>query len=346
MNDGLYSRVGKALIAATLWTSLSFAAPDLYHLDARAADKNTSALNKRLEETQRRKDLLAQAREKALAKGGSVTAIEAGEMQDPEVVAANQKVEEANAKRQQESERSLQALQQKSADTYSKQSTVKGPGLKGISYSMDIASAFDFLDPPAPLSVPKDPTPSPPVNPSNVMNNSSSSPMPSALAPSQSRQQENSDGGEAIANPFAGLLDSINSEATPDKSPEVPDQFLQKDEESRPTATEPPPGPFKPVNPATRTYLVQELPAPRKGTKAGVQEPAQQAAKMAKMDGKRRGPLPLFLAQLLVLVAYGGTGFLAFQKDEETRKAIAIFGGLLQKGLSKVQSLIPSGSKA
>ena len=51
---------------------------------------------------------------------------------------------------------------------------------------------------------------------------------------------------------------------------------LQKDEESRPTATEPPPGPFKPVNPATRTYLVQELPAPRKGTKAGVQEPAQQ----------------------------------------------------------------------
>lgn len=39
----------------------------------------------------------------------------------PQVVAANQKVEEANAKRQQESERSLQALQQKSADTYSKQ---------------------------------------------------------------------------------------------------------------------------------------------------------------------------------------------------------------------------------
>ena len=38
-----------------------------------------------------------------------------------QVVAANQKVEEANAKRQQESERSLQALQQKSADTYSKQ---------------------------------------------------------------------------------------------------------------------------------------------------------------------------------------------------------------------------------
>lgn len=38
-----------------------------------------------------------------------------------QVVAANEKVEEANAKRQQESERSMQALQQKSAATYNKQ---------------------------------------------------------------------------------------------------------------------------------------------------------------------------------------------------------------------------------
>ena len=51
---------------------------------------------------------------------------------------------------------------------------------------------------------------------------------------------------------------------------------LQKDEESRPTATEPPPGPFRPVNPAAKTYLVQELPASKKATKAGGQEPAKQ----------------------------------------------------------------------
>lgn len=99
--------------------------------------------------------------------------------------------------------------------------------MKGISYTMDIASAFDFLDPPAPLSVPKDPTPSLPVNPSNVMNNSSSSPMPSAIAPAQARQSEGSDGGDTIPNPFAGLLDSVTSESTPDKSAEVPDQFVQ-----------------------------------------------------------------------------------------------------------------------
>ena len=66
---------------------------------------------------------------------------------------------------------------------------------------------------------------------------------------------------------------------------------------------------------------------------------------VAKKDGKRRGPLPLFLGQFLVLVAYGGAGFLAFQKDEETRKAVAIVIGLFQKGYSKVQGLLPSGSK-
>ena len=38
-----------------------------------------------------------------------------------QVVAANQEVEAANAKRQKESERSLQALQQRSSDDYSKQ---------------------------------------------------------------------------------------------------------------------------------------------------------------------------------------------------------------------------------
>lgn len=53
---------------------------------------------------------------------------------------------------------------------------------------------------------------------------------------------------------------------------------MQKDEESKPAATEPPPGPFKPVNPAAKTYLVQELPAPKKATKAEVQEPVKQVS--------------------------------------------------------------------
>ena len=67
---------------------------------------------------------------------------------------------------------------------------------------------------------------------------------------------------------------------------------------------------------------------------------------VAKQNGKRRGPLPLFLGQFLVLAAYGGAGFLAFQKDEETRKAIAFMIGLAQKGYNKVQGLLPSSNNA
>ncbi|KAL3161467.1 hypothetical protein ABBQ32_010349 [Trebouxia sp. C0010 RCD-2024] len=341
LTHGLYNKVGTALIAATLWTGFTFAAPDVHHLEARA-EKSISAYQKRVEDAQRRKQMLSQARQNALAKGGSLKAIEAGEMEDPEVVAANQKVEEANAKRQQESERSLQALQQKSADTYSKQSSVKGPGLKGISYTLassDVPSAFNFSDPPSPLSVPKSRIPSPPVTPSTVMNNSSSSPMPSAIAPSQSRQPEGSSNDQGISNLFEGLFDSVGTESSPEKSSQVPNQQLQG-KESRPTATEPPPGPFKATSPAAKTYLVEPT---AKTAKAEVQKPAKQ---VAKKDGKRRGPLPLFLGQLLVLAAYGGVGFLAFQRDEETRKAIALIAGLLQKGYSKVQGLLPSGSKA
>jgi len=61
---------------------------------------------------------------------------------------------------------------------------------------------------------------------------------------------------------------------------------------------------------------------------------------------KRQGPLPLFVAQFLVLAAYGGSGFLAFKKDEETRKAVAIVLGAFKKGYNKLQQVLPSGSKA
>jgi hypothetical protein len=70
-----------------------------------------------------------------------------------------------------------------------------------------------------------------------------------------------------------------------------------------------------------------------------------QAAAVTK-GNKRQGPLPLFLAQFLVLAAYGGLGFLAFKKDEETRKAVAIVLGVFRKGYNKLQQVLPSGSKA
>ncbi|MCJ1242444.1 hypothetical protein MMC14_010452, partial [Varicellaria rhodocarpa] len=273
------------------------------------------------------------------------------------VVAANQEVEAANAKRQKESERSLQALQQRSSDDYSKQvcngsltksphavvvyqtacvlskagtttlctntcsrlQATRGPGLKGVAYTIsdsDLPSAFNFSKPPPPLSVLKDTTPSPPVTPSTVMNSSSSSPLPSALAPSEPRQRGATSTGTNETNPFEGLFDSINMESTPKKASQVPKQELEVSWAS-----------FDAIR------------------KWSVHQKALQTL-VAKQNGKRRGPLPLFLGQFLVLAAYGGAGFLAFQKDEETRKAIAFMIGLAQKGYNKVQGLLPSSNNA
>ena len=60
-NTGLPRKIGSALLAVTLWTSFTFAAPDVHHLTARADDNKTTAYKKRLAETQKRKEMLAQA---------------------------------------------------------------------------------------------------------------------------------------------------------------------------------------------------------------------------------------------------------------------------------------------
>lgn len=316
------SKAGTSLLAIALWTGFNLAAPNAQHLAAFADDNNTSAYNRRLADTQKRRELLTQARQNALAKGEQSKALASGEAEDPEVVAANREVEEKNAKRAEESERSLEALRQKAADAYSRQASKGGPGLRGVSYSLSetpSAPAFNFSDPPEALSVPEDPTPSLPVDPGSVMNSSSASPMPSALAPLPTKQQEGAASEQEMANPFEGIFDTPKSESGPSNtSLEAPSQSFQED---RPRATEP----------------------PAKVAKALVQEPAKE---VSKSSNKRQGPLPLFLGQFLVLAAYGGLGFLAFKKDEETRKAIAILLGIVQKGYSKVQQLLPSGSKS
>ena len=51
------------------------------------------------------------------------------------------------------------------------------------------------------------------------MNNSSSSPIPSALAPSQPEQQEAPSSGQDMPNPFAGLFDTPKLELAPGKAP-------------------------------------------------------------------------------------------------------------------------------
>jgi hypothetical protein len=48
-------------LAIALWTGVTFAAPQVQHLNAYADDNNTSAYNKRLADTQKRRELLTQA---------------------------------------------------------------------------------------------------------------------------------------------------------------------------------------------------------------------------------------------------------------------------------------------
>lgn len=54
-------KAGPSLLAIALWTGFTFAAPNVQHLAAYADDNNTSAYNKRLADTQKRRELLAQA---------------------------------------------------------------------------------------------------------------------------------------------------------------------------------------------------------------------------------------------------------------------------------------------
>ena len=54
-------RAGTSLLAIAIWTGVTLAAPQAQHLSAYADDNNTSAYNKRLADTQKRRELLTQA---------------------------------------------------------------------------------------------------------------------------------------------------------------------------------------------------------------------------------------------------------------------------------------------
>lgn len=52
--------------------------------------------------------------------------------------------------------------------------------------------------------------------------------------------------------------------------------------------------------------------------------------------GKRRGPLPMTLAQLLMLAAFGGLGYVAFFKEEELNAVLAKVGTAVAEAYSKI----------
>ncbi|KAK9840452.1 hypothetical protein WJX74_010067 [Apatococcus lobatus] len=60
---------------------------------------------------------------------------------------------------------------------------------------------------------------------------------------------------------------------------------------------------------------------------------------------KRKGPLPMTVAQLLILAAYGGLGYAVAVKDAEVRSVLGSTGRLIGQGYNKAVSAIPKQLK-
>ena len=69
-----------------------------------------------------------------------------------------------------------------------------------------------------------------------------------------------------------------------------------------------------------------------------------QDASMGKKQ-KRRGPLPMTLAQLLILAFYGGLGYAVAVKDAEVRSVLQTAGRLIGQGYNKAVGSLPKQLK-
>ena len=62
--------------------------------------------------------------------------------------------------------------------------------------------------------------------------------------------------------------------------------------------------------------------------------------------GKRRGPLPMTIAQLLMLAAFGGIGYAAFFKEEEVNVVLAKVGTVVADAYAKIDKSSPQAGKS
>ena len=60
--------------------------------------------------------------------------------------------------------------------------------------------------------------------------------------------------------------------------------------------------------------------------------------KVEEKKGKQRGPLPMTIAQLLMLGVFGGIGYVTILKEEELNRVLASIGAVVGKAFSKVGS--------
>ena len=62
--------------------------------------------------------------------------------------------------------------------------------------------------------------------------------------------------------------------------------------------------------------------------------------------GKQRGPLPMTVAQLLMLAVFGGIGYATFYKEEELNLVLAKVGTVIAGAYSKIDKSSAKAGKA
>lgn len=109
---------------------------------------------------------------------------------------------------------------------------------------------------------------------------------------------------------------------------------------------EPPAPPaFKaePPKPAPKPELPQ-LPSLSPAKKADAPKPslasAKQSAAPQKGGGKQRGPLPMTVAQILVLGIFGGIGYAATKEAQKTAQAVEVTAEYIEKGYNAVERYV------
>ncbi len=101
--------------------------------------------------------------------------------------------------------------------------------------------------------------------------------------------------------------------------------------------------PSNPPAPKPATVVEPPKPAPVQAPKPIIKPVAKPAPAKpaASKPGKRRGPLPLFLAQLLVLLGLGGLGVAATKYSEQTDAALAAVTKQVLQLYKQVEKAVP-----
>lgn len=63
-------------------------------------------------------------------------------------------------------------------------------------------------------------------------------------------------------------------------------------------------------------------------------------ARLQKGGGKQRGPLPMTVAQILVLGIFGGIGYAATKEAQKTAQAVEVTAEYIEKGYNAVERYV------